>query len=93
MYSDLASYLLINKESIDDLVNRIPENGISVDNFRPTILVEGAPAYDEDDWELIKIGDVTFEAVKPCTRCSLTTIHPQMGVKNQNREPLTTLEK
>lgn len=93
MYHDLASYLLVNKESVEDLLNRIPINGITEDNFRPTILIEGANAYNEDHWELIKIGEVVFEVVKPCTRNMATTVNQQLGTRNQDREPLTTLEK
>lgn len=93
LYHDLASYILINKESVEDLLSRIPINGITEDNFRPTILVEGAGAYDEDHWKLIKIGDAVFEVVKPCTRGMSTTVNQQLGSRNQDREPLATLEK
>lgn len=93
MYSDLASYLIINKESVEDLLTRVSENDISEDNFRPSILVDGAGAYEEDYWELVKIGGAVFEAVKPCTSSSIVTINPQSGTRNQNREPLTALEK
>lgn len=78
---------------MDDLLTRIAVNGITEDNFRPTILVEGAGAYDEDHWELIKVGDVVFEVVKPCTRGMSTTVNQQLGTRNQDREPLATLEK
>lgn len=93
MYCDLTSYLLVNKESVEDLLARIPINGITEDNFRPTILVEDAGAYDEDHWGLIKIGEVVFEVVKPCTRGMGTTVNQQLGTRNQDREPLATLEK
>ena len=39
----------------------------------------------------IRIGDVEFRVVKPCSRCILTTIDPQTGERDANREPFATL--
>ncbi|KAJ8961039.1 hypothetical protein NQ317_010389 [Molorchus minor] len=49
--------------------------------------------YEEDTWEWVRIGDAVFRNVKECTRCTLTTIGPENGVRNSDREPLKTLEK
>lgn len=94
MYSDLSSYLIINQASINELSNRIPESKISAINFRPNILVEGenTPAYAEDNWIWVKIGDVILYIARPCTRCIFTTIDPETGVKSESNEPLKTLK-
>jgi hypothetical protein len=47
----------------------------------------------EDGWKRIRIGDVEFRVVKPCSRCILTTIDPQTGERSADREPLATLQK
>jgi len=95
MYSDLTSYMLMNQSSVDDLANRIHDTKITMNRFRPNIVVDGKniTPYSEDDWEWIKIGQVVFRNVKPCTRCVLTTIDPETGVRSTNNEPINTLKK
>ena len=56
-------------------------------------LHEGSGAFAEDGWKRIRIGDVEFRVVKPCSRCILTTIDPQTGERDASREPLATLQK
>jgi uncharacterized protein len=65
------------------------ENKVKMDRFRPNIVFGGGEAFVEDSWKKIKIGEVTFQVVKPCARCVLTTIDQQTGV--QSKEPLRTL--
>jgi len=95
MYSNLTSYLLLNQASVDDLRSKLPEADITVNNFRPNILVEGEDLspFAEDDWKWVKIGNVVLYLVKPCTRCDFTTINPETTVKYENNEPLRTLRK
>lgn len=84
----------MNKSSIDDLNGKLDQK-VSERNFRPNILIDGdnIPPYDEDKWDWMKIGDVVFRHVKPCTRCHLTTINPENGVRDKGEEPLKTLKK
>ncbi|KAF5305929.1 hypothetical protein FQR65_LT07540 [Abscondita terminalis] len=93
MYSDFTSYLLLNQATVNDLNTRIQDSQVSHRNFRPNILIKGAPPYAEDNWSWIKIGDVILYTVKPCTRCVLTTVNPETGVKSEVNEPLRTLRK
>ena len=46
----------------------------------------------EDGWKRIRIGELEFEVAKGCSRCILTTIDPQSGERNAQREPLATLK-
>jgi uncharacterized protein len=48
----------------------------------------GAP-HAEDGWRRIRVGDVTFDVVKPCARCAVTTVDQRSGVRG--KEPLRTL--
>ncbi|KAJ8933172.1 hypothetical protein NQ318_011913 [Aromia moschata] len=95
LYSDLSSVLLINQASIHDLNKRIGNSSITADNFRPNLVVDGPDIepYEEDVWEWVKVGDAVFRNVKECTRCVLTTVNPESGVRGVDREPLKTLEQ
>lgn len=59
--------------------------------FRPNLVVSGAPAWDEDRWRRLRIGETTFRAVKACERCVLTMIDPETAQKS--KEPLYTLAR
>ncbi|XP_031839562.1 mitochondrial amidoxime reducing component 2 [Nomia melanderi] len=90
-YPDESSYCLINEASVTELNTRL-EKPINADQFRPNFVVKGAQPYEEDTWVWIKIGNVIFKNIMPCTRCIFTTIHPETGVKDSNAEPLKTLK-
>ena len=49
-------------------------------------------AWEEDRWKVIRIGDVVFDVVKPCSRCIFTTVSPEKGQKHPAGEPLKTLQ-
>jgi uncharacterized protein YcbX len=61
--------------------------------FRPNVVVEGADAHAEDGWRRVRIGAVTFDVVKPCTRCVFTTVDPETGNFDPDGEPLATLKQ
>lgn len=94
LYSDLTAVLLVNQRSVSDLNKRIGSSSVTIDNFRPNVVVDGPnlEAYAEDNWDWIKIGDVVFRNVKECTRCIMTTINPENASRSADREPLKTLE-
>lgn len=90
-FADAYPFLLVNQASLDYLQQYCPIS-LSVSRFRPNIVVQGAAAFEEDSWKTIQIGDLIFDLVKPCTRCILTTVDPLSGEKNNQLEPLTTLQ-
>lgn len=89
-FADGYPLLLTNEASLCDLQRRCPAS-IEMTHFRPNLVVAGSPAWDEDSWRVIRINDVTFDVVKPCGRCILTTVSPERGKKHPNGEPLRTL--
>lgn len=93
VFQDLAPFMLMTEESVADLNTHLSEaNQVSVHNFRPNIIVKGSPAFAEDGWKFIKIGqEATFRVMKPCDRCVLTTVNHETGVKHPEMEPLRTL--
>ncbi|KAJ6218497.1 hypothetical protein RDWZM_009654 [Blomia tropicalis] len=93
VYQDGSPTLLINQSSIDDLNKRLDRSSqVTYRNFRPNILIRSKSAFDEDVWKEIQLGEIRLDNVKPCDRCTLTTVNPDKGVKHPNMEPLRTLK-
>jgi len=93
VFHDMGPYHLLSEASIRDLNSNLDQaNEVSTLNFRPTIIVSDCPAFAEDSWNFIKIGDdAVFRTMKQCNRCILTTINPKTGIKHPDMEPLRTL--
>jgi uncharacterized protein len=62
-----------------------------MNRFRPNLVLEGLTAYDEDHLHELHSGDVVLRAVKPCTRCAITTTDQATGTLD-GAEPLRTLK-
>ena len=89
-FADAYPLLLTTESSLADLNNRLT-TPISMQRFRPNLVVDGLEAFTEDRWQHLRIGDLEFECCSPCTRCVLTTVDPQTGNKDPQGEPLKTL--
>ena len=87
-FSDAYPLLMISKESLNDLNNRLPEP-LPVNRFRPNIVMEGGLPYEEDRMQHFRINEINFYGVKLCARCSIPTIDQETGKKN--KEPTKTL--
>lgn len=87
-FADAFPFLLTSQEALDEL-NRRLERPIPMNRFRPNLVVAGVEPHAEDGWSSVRIGDITFDVVKPCARCAVPTIDQQTGV--QGKEPLRTL--
>ena len=90
--SDGAPLLLTGESSLDDLNARLTTPGtgpLAMNRFRPNVVVRGAPAFAEDGWVRLAIGDVRFEVAKPCARCVTTTVNQETA--ERGAEPLRTL--
>lgn len=87
-FSDGFPFLLISQASLDDL-NRRLDTPVTMSRFRPNLVITGSEAFEEDHWKRIRIGDITFRLVKPCSRCVIPTIDPDTGEKG--KEPIATL--
>ncbi|KLV08335.1 MOSC domain-containing protein [Photobacterium ganghwense] len=91
-FADGYPLLIISEGSLEALNARSPQRH-TMDQFRTNLVVSGTEPFAEDGWKRIRIGEVEFEAVKPCARCILTTVNPQTGQLNAQKEPLNTLLK
>lgn len=90
-FGDAAALLVTNAASLDAL-NAALEAPVPMDRFRPNLVLEGAPAYDEDGWRGLRIGDALLAPVHACGRCEVTTIDQQLGA-SLGAEPLRTLAR
>lgn len=88
-FADAYPFLLIGENSLADLNGKL-DAPVPMNRFRPNFVVSGSDAFAEDTWKQIKIGATRFHAVKPCSRCVITTIDQERGAK-QGVEPLKTL--
>lgn len=87
-FSDGYPLLLISQASLDDLNSRLAAP-LPMDRFRPNIVFSGGTPFLEDLMATFTINDITFNSVKPCARCVMTTIDQQTA--QTAKEPLKTL--
>lgn len=87
-FADAYPLMMIGQSSLDDLNSRL-EKPVLMNRFRPNLVFSGGTPFCEDSFGSFQMGNVTFNAVKPCSRCILTTINQEDGSKGQ--EPLKTL--
>jgi uncharacterized protein len=94
-FADGYPLLVVSDASLDDLNRRLEERGaspVAMQNFRPNMVVTGVDKpFAEDGWNRFTVGDITFDVVKPCARCSITTVNPQTGDVPNPKEPTATL--
>lgn len=79
-FADGFPSLIISQASLDDFNQKLA-SPISMARFRPNIVIGGCAPYAEDEWQSIKIGDLTLSLVKPCSRCIMPAIDPSDGSK------------
>lgn len=91
-FADAAALLVLSEASIEALNTHLID-AVEVRNFRPNLLVSGSEAYAEDKWPEFGLGAARLKPLWRCTRCIMTTVHPDTGEKHPQREPLATLEK
>lgn len=87
-FADGFPFLLISEASLEDLNGRL-ENPVSMDRFRPNLVVAGCGPYAEDGWDEIRIGGAVFRVAEACPRCAITTVDQRTG--RRGKEPLRTL--
>jgi uncharacterized protein YcbX len=87
-FSDGFPILIVGSASLSDLNTRLA-SPIEMSRFRPNLVIDGARPYEESEWGLIQAGTVELLGVKPCSRCSVTTVDPSTG--QTGLEPLRTL--
>ncbi len=92
-FADGYPLLVTSTASLADLNVRLggdSASSIPMSRFRPNLVVEGLPPWDEDHVDTLTIGSVVLKLVKPCVRCVVTTTDQTTGIRSSD-EPLNTL--
>jgi uncharacterized protein len=82
-FADGFPLLVANAASLQDLNAKLAAKGVapvSMQRFRPNLVVSGWQAFDEDNIDELEIstttGPVVLRLVKPCARCSIPNVDP-----------------
>ncbi len=89
-FADGFPFLLIAENSLTAL-NQAMQLNLTMNRFRPNLVIADCPSYAEDSWRKIRIGAIDFRLPKPCSRCAVPTIDPDTA--QTGKEPLTTLNR
>ena len=94
-FADGYPLLVTNTASLADLNRRIgggTEAALPMNRFRPNLVIDGLPAWDEDHVDTLTMGGVVLKLAKPCVRCEVTTADQATGMRPSD-EPLNTLAR
>ncbi|MFP3978644.1 MOSC domain-containing protein [Marinobacter sp. KMM 10035] len=89
-FADGFPFLITNLASLSELNGRL-EAPVDMRRFRPNIVIEGMAPWQEDHWRKLLVGEQSFNVVKPSSRCVLTTVDPDTGLKDPGLQPLRAL--
>ena len=91
-FADLMPLQISNQKSIEELNDRLSQIGheeISIERFRPNIVVEGESPWYEDSWKTVKIDgkakSIISDVVARCARCQVPNVDPETAVKDKNQ--------
>lgn len=82
--------LVGNQASLADLNRRLAVP-VTIDRFRPNLVVDEAPAWAEDGWAGVATPTVRLRLASPCSRCKVITLDQRTGDAPARSEPLRTL--
>jgi uncharacterized protein YcbX len=80
-FADGYPYLILGRATVTQLADRLGTT-VNEQRFRPSIVVSGADAGAEDNWDTVQIGGHTLSLVKPCARCIVVDQDPYSGMRN-----------
>ena len=90
---NFATPLSVLCESSLTELNRRLNSPVTTDRFRHNLIIGGAPAFDDDSWTEIRVGDALLRRVKAVQRCGVTLVDPGTGERSAEMEPLRTLRQ
>ncbi|KMK50887.1 Fe-S protein [[Actinobacillus] muris] len=91
-FADSNPLLLTNEKSLCQLQSWSPVP-VTMEQFRPNIVIDGVEAFEEEQWQHIQIGSVAFTVAQCCTRCIMITRHPHTLALDPKVEPFRTLKQ
>jgi uncharacterized protein YcbX len=81
-FADAFPLLVANTASLADVNARLGRAGdapVDMRRFRPNIVLDGLPAFDEDHVRLLRVGGASIRPVKRCARCTVPGVDPASG--------------
>ncbi|MEZ4910611.1 MAG: MOSC domain-containing protein [Saprospiraceae bacterium] len=79
--ADAYPFQILGTESINHLA-KLLQHTVNPLRFRPNIIVSTTKAHEEDQWKILRIGEVVLERVKTCVRCNIINIDPLSGASD-----------
>ncbi len=93
-FADGFPFLLASVGSLNVLNQKLSQP-VTMECFRPNIIVNNCLAYAEDNWKQIKFlgkNPLIADVVKPCSRCTIPNIDPSTGNFNSDGQPTKALK-
>ena len=81
-FADAFPLLVTNTASLDTVNARVQRGGqdpVTMARFRPNVVLDGLPAFEEDYVKLLRVGSLAIRPVKRCARCSVPGVDPATG--------------
>lgn len=81
-FADAFPLLVTNVASLADVNARLGRQGhapVGMERFRPNIVIDGLPAFEEDYVRLLRVGPLSIRPVKRCARCTVPGVDPATG--------------
>jgi hypothetical protein len=81
-FADAFPLLVTGVASLEDINLRLQRHNhapVGMARFRPNIVLDGLPAFEEDFVKLLRVGTMAIRPVKPCARCSVPGVDPATG--------------
>ena len=85
-FADAEPALVISTASLDDLNTRLTE-ALPMNRFRPNLVVSFVPAYSEDRWATVRIGDVSGARIPTLPEMRADDRGPRDGHKGKGASP------
>lgn len=92
-FADGYPVLVTTTGSLRAVNQYLEESGqqpVTMDRFRPNIVIDSDEPFAEDGWASVEIGGVRLDLVKPCERCVITT-QDQMSGEQGHGDPLPAI--
>jgi uncharacterized protein YcbX len=85
-FFDAVAIHFLTTNTIEEFRKREPETTFDVRRFRPNLVfeVDGAEGFVENDWKVVRVGDVELQTVMPVPRCVMTTLPQDDLAKDSN---------
>jgi uncharacterized protein len=93
LFSDGYPVLVISQASLADLNGKLTAQGrdaLPMNRFRPSLVIDGVEAFEEDYMASLRLGNATLKPVKPCPRCPIPSVDQNTGIRGP--DPLDILQ-